>query len=248
MSPNEHLAERIQAHPRRSIHDVLAVMDLIDGALPSADGVHAFNQLYTFVTDNIRREIDRGRFGAPVLLEELDVVFAGLYFDAFVAEIREEGSAPRAWQPLFETRSDRTISRLQHALSGMNAHINHDLAIAVVETCVKKGIEPRRGTAFYDDYLIINEILEEAEKTATKRLVTGVLREVEEALGRVDNVMAVWSVKRARDAAWANAEVLWALRGNDLLYETFLGTIDRMAGFAGRGLLLPRGFGGEPRT
>ncbi|MDC3961868.1 DUF5995 family protein [Polyangium jinanense] len=248
MSSRESLADRIKARPQRSIHDVLAVMEIIDGALPSADGVHAFNELYFLVTDRIRAELDRGRFTTPVLLEELDVVFATLYFDAFLAELRAPGSSPRAWQPLFESRSERSISRLQHALCGMNAHINHDLAIAVVETCGRKGIEPRRGTGFFDDYLLINDILEEAEKVATKKLATGVFRDVEEALGRVDNVMAMWSVRRARDAAWANAEVLWAIRDNDLLYETFLKTIDRMAGFAGRGLLLPRGFGGEPET
>lgn len=248
MTSREALAERILSRPMRSIHDVLAVMETIDGALPSSDGVHAFNELYSFVTDRIRQELDRGRFSTPVLIEELDVVFAALYFDAFVAELRAPGSSPRAWQPLFEARHERSIARLQHALCGMNAHINHDLAIAVVETCTRKSIEPRRGTGFFDDYLLINEILEDAEKIATKKLATGFLRDVEEALGRVDNMMAVWSVRKARDAAWANAEVLWTLRGNDLLYDAFLQTIDRMTGFAGRGLLLPRGLGGEPGT
>jgi len=248
MSNSEPLAERILSRPLRSIHDVLAVMEIIDGALPSADGVHAFNELYCLVTQRIRVELDKGRFAAPVLLEELDVIFAGLYFDAVVAEIRAPGSSARAWQPLFETRHDRSVSRLQHALCGMNAHINHDLAIAVVETCTKKSIEPRRGTGFFDDYLVINDILEEAQKDAIQKIVTGALREVEEALGNVDNMMAMWSVRRARDAAWANAEVLWAIRDNDLLYDTLRQTIDRMAGFAGRGLLLPKGFGGESGT
>ncbi len=242
------LADQILAHPLRSISDVLAIMQIIDGALPEDDGVRWFNKLYKMVTETIRDELGRGRFSSPATLEELDVVFAGLYFDALVAEERTKGSAPRAWRPLFKARRDTSLAPLQYALAGMNAHINHDLALAVVETCTRTEMEPRRGTAFFDDYLVVNDVLELAEKTATKQITTGILRDVEEALGRVDNMMALWSVRRARDTAWANAEVLWAIRGNELLYETFVKTIGRMAGFAGRGLLLPRGFGGEPGT
>jgi Family of unknown function (DUF5995) len=240
------LADRLKAHPLRSIADVLAMMQIIDDASPPGDGVRWFNKLYRMVTEEVGAEIERGRFAKPALIEELDVVFAGLYFDAFIAEERATGSAPRAWRPLFEARAEPSVSRLQYALAGMNAHINHDLALAVIETCTRVGTEPRRGTAFFDDYLAVNDVLEAAEKTATKTITTGIIRDVEEALGRVDNMLALWSVRRARDTAWMNAEVLWAIRDNDLLYGTFVKTMDRMAGFAGRGLLLPRGFGGEP--
>ena len=42
---------------------------------------------------------------------------------------------PTAWQPLFERRADPGIEPIQFALAGMNAHINHDLPLAVVATC-----------------------------------------------------------------------------------------------------------------
>ena len=49
----------------------------------------------------------------------------------------------------------------------------------------------------------------------------------------------MWEVARARDAAWTHAETLWALRHLSELKEAYLLTLDRIVGFAGRGLLIP---------
>jgi hypothetical protein len=46
-------------------------------------------------------------------------------------------------------------------------------------------------------------------------------------------------VRKARDAAWTNAEVLWSLRPLPDLQDHYLATLDRLTGFAGRGLLVP---------
>jgi len=127
----------------------------------------------------------------------------------------------------------------------MNAHINHDLAIAIVSTCRLMGKEPSLGTPHHEDYLKVNDLLEVTETQAMATLATGFLRDVEESLGQVDDKVAMWSIRRARDAAWTNAEVLWALRGNDTLFGSFVATLDRMTGFAGRGLLVPVGIGDD---
>ena len=49
----------------------------------------------------------------------------------------------------------------------------------------------------------------------------------------------MWNVRRARDAAWTNAEALWTLRRQERLRTEFIEALDRMVGFAGRGLLVP---------
>ena len=121
----------------------------------------------------------------------------------------------------------------------MNAHINHDLALAVVDTCRQENMSLERGTPFANDFLIVNEILEETEHASTPILLTGMLGTLERSLGKVDNALAMWSVKHARDSAWTNAEVLWSLRNNEILFSNFAATLDGMAGFAGRGLLVP---------
>jgi Family of unknown function (DUF5995) len=71
------------------------------------------------------------------------------------------------------------------------------------------------------------------------RFVTCELAELDTALGQVDHWVAMWKVERAREAAWVNAEALWALRDTARLSSKFLLTLDRMVGFAGRSLLRP---------
>ena len=52
-------------------------------------------------------------------------------------------------------------------------------------------------------------------------------------------MIAMWDISRARDAAWVNGEALWALRADADLRTDYVATLDRMVGFAGRGLLVP---------
>lgn len=232
------LATKIETNPPHSIHDVIALMNEIDAALPDSDGLKWFNKLYNMVTQAVSHAIDAGRFANGANVGKLDVLFAGRYFNAFVLNAKG-AECPRSWRPLLQYRQRPGVSRLQFALAGMNAHINHDLALAVVDTCRQENIAPERGTPFSDDFLIVNDILEETEQTSTPLLLTGMLGTLERGMGTVDNTLAMWSVRHARDSAWTNAEVLWSLRNNETLFTKFASTLDGMAGFAGRGLLVP---------
>lgn len=232
------LANLIEANPPQSIQDVVALMNKIDAALPDSDGLKWFNKLYNMVTQAVAQAIDAGRFANGAHVGKLDVLFANRYFNAFVLNAKG-GNAARAWRPLLQYRQRPGVSRLQFALAGMNAHINHDLALAVFDTCRAENIVPERGTPFSDDFLVVNDILEETENASTPILLTGMLGTLERGLGHVDNTLAMWSVRHARDSAWTNAEVLWSLRNNQGLFNKFAATLDGMAGFAGRGLLVP---------
>ena len=61
----------------------------------------------------------------------------------------------------------------------------------------------------------------------------------DEALGALDDRIAMWDVGRARDAAWVQGQVLWRLRTLPALSRRYVDTLDRTVGFAGRGLLVP---------
>ena len=121
----------------------------------------------------------------------------------------------------------------------MNAHINRDLPVALVQTCTALGIELRESSPQHRDFTRIDGVLAQTEARVKSRFITGELAEVDGALGHLDDCIAMWDVGRAREAAWTNAEALWALRGVPLLGAKFLLTLDRMVGFASRGLLLP---------
>jgi hypothetical protein len=213
-------------------------MRAIEAGLPEADGVARFNDVYLAVTLGVAAEAERDGFEDPRFLSRLDVVFANLYF-AGVDAGAEGRSVPPAWAPLFEARSRPKIAPIQFALAGMNAHINYDLCLALVETCDQLDITLERDSPQHRDYLRVNEILAEVEEQVKLRFASGLIGCADEALGRLDDVLAMWSVARARDAAWTHGEVLWTVRKWGELRDSYLETLARMVGLGGRGLLLP---------
>ncbi len=84
----------------------------------------------------------------------------------------------------------------------------------------------------------MNNILDIVEPQAMQILATGLVGHVAQNLGRLDDVIAMWKVRKARDTSWTNAEILWQIRSVQLLRNKFLRTLDRLTGFAGRGLLI----------
>jgi Family of unknown function (DUF5995) len=220
------------------IDEVVARMESIVEALPPHDGVAAFTRLYLAVTQAVRAGAKGNSFEDPADVRWLDVMFANLYFDAVDAS-SGGGHVPRAWAPLFEARTHKGILPLQFALAGMNAHINRDLPVALVETCAQGHIELKDGSAQHRDFLKVNGLLARTEEQAKRGLLEGFDAVLDVALGNLDDVLAMWDVERARDAAWVNAQTLWALRGAASLRNAFLDSLDRMVGFAGRGLLRP---------
>src|SRR5262249_51789266 len=144
----------------------------------------------------------------------LDVRFAGLFFSALDAYDRDDASTPPAWAPLFAQRSRRGIAPLQFALAGMNAHINRDLPVALVTTCRDLGLELREGSREHADFDRVDALLAQVETRVKGSYLTGWLAWVDRLvhrLQRIDDVVAMWDVDRARDAAWTNARALWAL-------------------------------------
>lgn len=222
------------------IEAVAARMEAIAAPLPETDGVARFNELYLAVTRAVMLETSEDSFQAPGFISRLDVVFADLYFAAMDDSLAGR-EVPRAWAPLFERRHVEGIAPLQFAIAGMNAHINHDLALSLVATSRELGFELDRDTPQHRDYTAVDAILERVQEEIKDRFTTGVIKDVDKAFGRADDLLATWSVGRARDNAWTQAQLLAAVDGNAFLRKQFLLALGRNVGFAGRALLIPTG-------
>jgi hypothetical protein len=222
-----------------SIAEVLDIMTMLDRELSDSDGVWWFNHLYLRVTVAVRGAMATTTFRDPSFLERLDVVFANLYFDALAAGDTDPRAAPSAWRPLFECRRQRGILSIQFALAGMNAHINRDLPAGIVATYLATDGAPAQIGARHDDFNNVNDLLEAVEGQIKSEFSTGIVALVDAAGGEADDAVAMWKVRAAREAAWTNAEVLWALRPTPALRDAFFSRLDRFTGFAGRGLLVP---------
>ena len=226
--------------PANSIDQVLDVMAAIERTLPSSDGLWWFNHLYRRVTLGVEAAMSGSTaFGDPVFLQRLDVVFANQYFDAVAAGERDPNAAPSAWRPLLDARLTPGVQPLQYALAGMNAHINRDLPWGIVTVFEQLGGSPSSTDVRHSDFERVNGILEGVEGQIKVEFATGAVATVDALTAPVDDRLAMWNVRAARDTAWTNAEVLWALKPTPALQQDYFDRLDRFTGFAGRGLLAP---------
>ena len=233
-------AEPTPPGPPGSIADVISRLREIDASLPPGDGLASFNRVYLQMTESVSAAAGRGGFDDPAFIERLDVVFAQRYFDALASEARCPELVPHAWRSLFEARRREGITPLRFAVAGMNAHINFDLVLAVVAVCEERGSAPVPGGAAHRDYQRIDAVLASTADGVKAWLLPAPLALVDVALDRKDDVAALWSIFRAREAAWTHAESLWELRRVPRLQARFVETLDRFVGFAGRSLLAPQ--------
>ncbi len=204
------LLAAVQAAPQ-SIPDVLQTLQTIDATCVDADGLKWFNWLYLQVTQAVEARVAAGGFTDSAWLAQLDVQFARLYFSALKSSLSGEAT-PACWQVLFDSRDQAAIARIQFALAGINAHINHDLPEAIVATCQVTGTTPDPGGTHYNDYTALNStldgLIESAKRTLNVRLPGGALPPV----SHLEDTIAAWNVSAARESAWQNAEHLWQLR------------------------------------
>jgi hypothetical protein len=237
------LAPVLAQTPVGTVEEVVARMLAIEAALQAtpADGVACFNKLYLEVTKSVLANLGRATFADPRFLAALDVTFANLYFAALRAFEAAAPSTPHAWLPLFEARSSSTIAPIQFALAGMNAHINRDLPVALVETFAAMGLSPSARSPQHADFERVNALLAATEQQVKDLYLDQLTRKLDVLFENVDDVVAIWSVAAARAAAWTNSEVLWHLRGIPPLASGYLSTLDRTVGFAARGLLVSTG-------
>jgi hypothetical protein len=222
------------------IDAVAARMEAIAAPLDPADGVARFNELYLAVTRAVALDTAGDTFESPGFISRLDVVFADLYFAA-VDDSLAGRAVPKAWAPLFEKRHAKDIAPLQFAIAGMNAHINHDLALALVSTSTELGITLDRDSPQHRDYVSVDAVLQRVQDQVKERFTTGIVKDVDRTFGRADDMAANWSVARARDNAWTQAQTLAALDGMPALRKQFELALARNVGFAGRTLLTALG-------
>jgi hypothetical protein len=225
-----------------SVPSVIARLREIEGSAPGSDGVVCFAQLYREVTEGVGAEFPQQSTADARFMEQLDVAFAGLFFTALDAYEQGAATVPSAWVPLFAHRTRRGVAPLQFALAGMNAHINRDLPVALVSSCHDLGLDVFAAAADHVAFERVDVLLGQVEQQVKGRYLTGWARRVDGLLHRIhrlDDVVAMWDVSRARDAAWTNGRTLWGLRDSPDLAAEFLTALDRMVGLASRGLLLP---------
>jgi hypothetical protein len=195
-----------------------------------------FVQLYVLVTAAVRDKVQRGGYfeDGPWAARYL-VAFANLYAAARDRYDRGE-RVPKSWRIAFQTADQRAGLVLQDLLLGVNAHINHDLALALIEA----GIDSDRERC-YRDHTAVNRILQDLTDAAQDRiaaLYAPGLRVADALAGPLDEVASAFSIEHARENAWRYAVALAAAR-NGLERRMVETGLDLQASVLARLILTP---------
>lgn len=224
--------------PVTSVQEAVLRMRAIDRALPKRDGVACFNQLYLRVTQTVKRRLGTGFFADDEFLALLDVEFANRYFDALRAHELGQNT-PKSWMAPIGVRDDKRIHPIQFVAAGVNAHINFDLAFALISACRKLNQDIDTGE-HRGDFDQVNEIFRVLEAGLRRKFEPAFFGEAEDAfpdLGAAENLIAHFSIVHARDQAWEEAKLLDDLP--QLPRDVAEGLLDRTVAVIGHGLLIP---------
>ena len=191
--------------PYTSIDDTITALVVLEQTFRSQHDRRAiFATAYLAITRAIKQRVVDGLFQDNAWVTRYTLCFANLYRTALLAY--EQGNwdtLPKAWRIAFDTSENNGALAIQDLVLGINAHINHDLALALIEVT----IDPQRPTR-YADHCIVNDVLRAATDPMQQRigqLYAPILSLLDQACDHLDEDIACFSVEKAREAAWLAA-------------------------------------------
>ena len=190
-----------------TIDEVIATLEIIiSESEKDNDTSGYFAALYQKVTIKVKEGIVSGSFEDGVRMEQLDVMFAKRYIDAYFSFKKGEPTT-LSWQKAFNFSSHYQPIVLQHLLLGMNAHINLDLGIAANQISQGGNIADLEND-FNQINAILSSLVHDVEKNLSE--VWPTLKLILKLAGKVDDFMVDFSMKLARNGAWKFANELSA--------------------------------------
>jgi hypothetical protein len=216
---------------------LMDMQSILDELPPSQanNRVAAFNTLYLRITQRIEGALRSGGTTSPEFLELLDVEFARRYFDALNLWNQDDDATPDVWEVLFKRSRDERMSSLVAAMLGVNAHINHDLSLALIATWNELGAPT--DDAIHPDYLLVNEIFYEEIPPLRQSYSTEWQLAIDGFVGPLDDWSQRVLVTVTRAHAWEQARRLWRVRHDPESFEAARLTMDRAASLVGEWLI-----------
>lgn len=191
-----------------TITDVILELDLIIARCAATENKAGyFATLYKRMTIAVRLGIRNNAFEDAKRMEQLDLLFAKRYIDAYDAYMNNK-PCTTSWKFAFDCCRNDDLTVIQHLILGINTHINLDLAIAAALTCPGNTIDTLEKD-FYKINTIINSLVDDVQESLCRiwlpmRMLTKI------ANGRQEAVLN-FSIDKAREASWANALLLAAM-------------------------------------
>ena len=113
------------------------------------------------MTGNVQEAIRAGEFHDGAWVGAVLCRFADYYFDALAADTRQDPDTPAVWRRAFDAGREPDTAPVQNLLLGVNAHINYDLVLTLVETLEREWavLSPAQREQRRADHDRINDII-----------------------------------------------------------------------------------------
>jgi hypothetical protein len=172
-----------------------------------------FLSCYQLMTSNVLAATKQGEFEDPAWVRQLLHRFADYYFVALEAYERDPAAAPRVWQLAHSTAHDPRSLAIENLLLGVNAHINYDLVLTLVELLRPewRGLSDEQRATRYADHTYVNEILARTIDSVQDQVLEPampVMALVDTLLGPLDELLISRLITQWRETVWQNARGL----------------------------------------
>lgn len=127
--------KKIDLHTIVSLEAIQSELDALTIQLPGTrlENLLTFNQAYCVVAKAVKEASDNGYFRYPEFIKTFNISFAKYYFQV-VNDLVDSNKVAPAWAKVTAQTSHGHRPAFISLLMGVNAHINYDLPLALLDT------------------------------------------------------------------------------------------------------------------
>lgn len=182
-----------------------------------ADQRATFLSCYLMMTRNMLLAIRRQEFNDAAWVDELLHRFADYYFEALEAYEQDALKAPPVWQVAHNAARQTQGLPLQELLLGVNAHINYDLVLTLVDMLQPEweNLSEEQRTSRYTDHCHVNDVIGGTIDAVQDQVIEPampVMDLVDRLLGPLDDKLVSHLITGWREQVWQNAMQLLQTR------------------------------------
>lgn len=176
----------------------------------SADSRAVFLRCYMMMTENMLAGIEQGEFTDPAWVERLLNRFADYYFVALEAYDQDPASTPAIWRLAHLSTADAQVVALQKLLYGVNAHINYDLVLTLVDLLEPEwaALSEAQRLQRYTDHCAVNAVIGrtiDAVQDQVLEVSMPSMEFIDKLLGPLDELLISRLISQWREVVWESA-------------------------------------------
>lgn len=189
---------------------VTRMQGLIHNWEAAANPQAVFLSCYRLMTSNMLAAIERQEFQDSAWVDELLHHFAEYYFMALEAYEQDPPEAPLVWQLAHDTTQDPKTLPIQNLMLGVNAHINYDLVLTLVDLLGPEwdDLSDELRAARYKDYCHVNAIIAGTIDQVQDQVLEPAMPAmdlVDRLLGPFDEMLISRLINQWRETVWQYA-------------------------------------------